>query len=243
MPSMDRTDAGLILVTLLSLKPYDSFTSVAVLQDAAPGRSCDSETRQLSRHPVNLRFLAALASGSFFAGCAPINVTDVSFSYFHLPTSTMVDVRQPITIPKETAHVTLQDGQVVAIDRLRRYEPFCELEVNDVLESEQQVRPGRFAATRIIPRQELGAQPQPVRLTANTVTANEINAASAPWILAALDDALRLNQVHFRLQSAVQPNVRELRCAGGWAFTSNVAYPTLAEMNRALGALVSIEIN
>jgi len=162
---MDRTDAGLILVTLLSLKPYDSFTSVAVLQDAAPGRSCDSETRQLSRHPVNLRFLAALASGSFFAGCAPINVTDVSFSYFHLPTSTMVDVRQPITIPKETAHVTLQDGQVVAIDRLRRYEPFCELEVNDVLESEQQVRPGRFAATRIIPRQELGAQPQPVRLT------------------------------------------------------------------------------
>ena len=243
MPSMDRTDAGLILVTLPSLKPYDSFTSVAVLQDAAPGRSCDSETRQLSRHPVNLRFLAALASGSFFAGCAPINVTDVSFSYFHLPTSTMVDVRQPITIPKETAHVTLQDGQVVAIDRLRRYEPFCELEVNDVLESEQQVGPGRFIATQIIRQQELGAKHPPALLAASTVTASESDTANATWTLASWDNPLRLNQVHFQLQSGAQPNVRELRCAGGWAFTSNVAYPTLAEMNRALGALVSIEIN
>lgn len=198
---------------------------------------------QARRRTRRSQFLPATAAGILLAGCTPIGVTDVSSSHYRLPAGTTVVVRQSITIPPGTAHVTLQDGQVVAIDRLRRYEPFCELEVNDVLESEQQVRPGRFAATRIIRRQELGAQPQPVRLTANTVTANEINAASAPWILAALDDALRLNQVHFRLQSAVQPNVRELRCAGGWAFTSNVAYPTLAEMNRALGALVSIEIN
>jgi hypothetical protein len=45
------------------------------------------------------------------------------------------------------------------------------------------------------------------------------------------------------LQSAEQANVRELRCAGGWAFISTVAHPTLAEMNRALGALISIEIS
>ena len=142
-----------------------------------------------------------------------------------------------------TLNVTLQDGQVVAIDRLRRYEPFCELEVNDVLDSEQQVRPGRFAATQIIRQQELGAKHPPALLAASTVTASESDTANATWTLASWDNPLRLNQVHFQLQSGAQPNVRELRCAGGWAFTSNVAYPTLAEMNRALGALVSIEIN
>jgi hypothetical protein len=194
-------------------------------------------------NPMNLQFFAAVTASSILAGCAPINVIDVSSSYYRLPAGTTVIVRQTITIPPETAHVTLQDGQAVGIDRLRRYEPFCELEVNDVLEREQQVRPGRFAATRIIRRQELGAQPRPARLAANTITASENDAANDPWTLALLDDALRLNQVHLRLHSATQPNVRELRCAGGWAFTSTVAYPTLAEMNRALGALVSIEIN
>jgi hypothetical protein len=181
------------------------------------------------------------AAGGLLAGCAPISVTDVSSSYYRLPASTTVVVRQTIAIPPGTAHVTLQDGQIVAIDRLRRYEPFCEIEVNDVLESEQQVRPGRFAATHIIRQQELGSERQPALLAANTVS--ESDTANATWILAALDDSLRLNQVHLRLQSAGQPNVRELRCAGGWAFISTVAYPTLAEMNRALGALISIEIN
>jgi hypothetical protein len=190
---------------------------------------------------IHLRRFLMAAAGGLLAGCAPISVTDVSSSYYRLPASTTVVVRQTIAIPPGTAHVTLQDGQIVAIDRLRRYEPFCEIEVNDVLESEQQVRPGRFAATHIIRQQELGSERQPALLAANTVS--ESDTANATWILAALDDSLRLNQVHLRLQSAGQPNVRELRCAGGWAFISTVAYPTLAEMNRALGALISIEIN
>lgn len=198
---------------------------------------------QARRRTRRSQFLPATAAGILLAGCTPIGVTDVSSSHYRLPAGTTVVVRQSITIPPGTAHVTLQDGQVVAIDRLRRYEPFCELEVNDVLDSEQQVRPGRFAATQIIRQQELGAKHPPALLAASTVTASESDTANATWTLASWDNPLRLNQVHFQLQSGAQPNVRELRCAGGWAFTSNVAYPTLAEMNRALGALVSIEIN
>lgn len=189
------------------------------------------------------QFFVAAAAGSLLAGCAPISVTDVSSSYYQLPAGTTVIVRQAITIPPETAHVTLQDGRIVTIDHLRRYEPFCEFEVNDVLESEQQVRPGRFSAARIIRQQILGTTGRPVLLAANTVAGSENDAATATILLAALDDPLRLNEVRFRLQSAEQANVRELRCAGGWAFISTVAYPTLAEMNRALGALISIEIN
>jgi len=198
---------------------------------------------QARRRTRRSQFLPATAAGILLAGCTPIGVTDVSSSHYRLPAGTTVVVRQSITIPPGTAHVTLQDGQVVAIDRLRRYEPFCELEVNDVLDSEQQVRPGRFAATQIIRQQELGAKHPPALLAASTVTASESDTANATWTLASWDNPLRLNQVHFQLQSGAQPNVRELRCAGGWAFTSNIAYPRLAEMNRALGALVSIEIN
>jgi len=192
---------------------------------------------------MNRQFFVAAAAGSLLAGCTPISVTQVSSPYFKLPATTTVIVRQTITIPPGTAHVTLQDGRIVTIDHLRRYEPFCEFEVNDVVENEQQVRPGRFAAARIIRQQLLGANGRPVLLAATTETGSENDAATATLLLAAIDDALRLNEVHLRLHSAEQPNVRELRCAGGWAFMSTVSYPTLAEMNRALGALISIEIN
>jgi hypothetical protein len=189
------------------------------------------------------QFLAVAATSCLLTGCAPVSVSDLASTYYQLPANTTVIVRQTITIPPGTAHVTLQDGHIVAIDHLRRYEPFCELEVNDVLESEQQVRPGRFAVARIIRQQILGAKDRPVLLAANTTTGNENDATTATILLAALDDTLRLNEVRFQLQSAEQANVRELRCAGGWAFISTVAHPTLAEMNRALGALISIEIS
>lgn len=189
-------------------------------------------------------FAAAAAACGLLAGCAPISVSDVASSYFQLPANTTVIVRQTITIPPGTAHVTLQDGRIV--DHLRRYEPFCQFEVNDVLESEQEVRPGRFAAARIIRQQKLyGAERQPVLLAANAVTGGENDAGIGKVLLADVSDgpSFFLNEVRLLLQSVEQPNVRELRCAGGWAFPSSVAYPTLAEMSRVLGKLISIEID
>jgi hypothetical protein len=193
---------------------------------------------------MNRQFFAAAAAGSLLAGCTPISVSDVGSQYYQLPANTAVVVRQTITIPPGTSHVTLQDGRIV--DHLRRYEPFCQFEVNDVLDSEQQVGPGRFSATRIIRQQKLyGAERQPVLLAANAVTGSENDAGIGKVLLADVSDgpSFFLNEVNFLLQSAEQPKVRELRCAGGWAFPSTVAYPTLADMNRVLGALISIEVN
>lgn len=191
---------------------------------------------------MNTKFFITAAAGSLFAGCSPISVTDSTSTYYQLPASTTVVVRQTITIPPGTAHVTLQDGRIV--DHLRRYEPFCQFEVNNVVDSEQQVRPGRFAAARIIRQQKLyGAERQPVLLAASTATVTDTGTGMG--LLANHNDgpSFLLNEVHLLLQSAEQPDVRELRCAGGWAFPSTVAYPTLAEMEHVLGKLISIEIN
>jgi hypothetical protein len=190
------------------------------------------------------QFLAVVATCCLLAGCAPIRVSDVASQYYQLPANTTVIVRQTIAIPPGTAHVTLQDGRIV--DHLRRYEPFCQFEVNHVLEAEQQVRPGRFAAARIIRQQKLyGAERQPVLLAANTVTGSANDAGIDGVLMADVSDgpSFFLNEVRLLLQSAEQAYVRELRCAGGWAFPSTVAYPTLADMNRVLGKLISIEIN
>jgi len=194
------------------------------------------------------QFLLGAAAGSLLAGCAPISVSDVASQYYQLPANTTVFVRQTIAIPPGSAHVIIQDGRILGDSYffVRRYEPFCELEVNDVIDAEQQVRPGRFGASRIIRQQKLyGAQGRALLLAANTVTESANDSGADALLMANYNDgpSFVLNEVRLRLQSAEQPQVRELRCAGGWAFPSNVAYPTLAEMNRALGTLLSIEID
>lgn len=193
---------------------------------------------------MNRQLFATVAASSLLAGCAPIGVTDVSSSYYRLPAGTTVVVRQAITIPPGTAHVTLQNGRIVTIDHLRRYESFCEFEVNDVLETEQQVRPGQFAVTQTSRQQkQYGKAGERVLLAANTAVTDADGTAGKFMFLAARDDSYWLNEVRLRLKSAEQANVRELRCAGGWALISAVEFPTLVEMNHALGALINIEIN
>lgn len=186
-------------------------------------------------------FVAIIASG-MFAGCAPISVSDVASTYYQLPADTSVVVRQAITIPPGTAHVTLQDGRV--IEFVRRYEPYCQLEVDDVLEVAQEVRPGRFTAVRIVRQQILyGAERPPVLLAFNTAAGILHDGETDPWRLASVGDgpSFVLNQVRISLRSDEQPRVRELRCAGGWAFPVSVAFPTLPEIRRVLGKLISIE--
>ncbi|NJD34146.1 MAG: hypothetical protein FIA96_04815 [Betaproteobacteria bacterium] len=196
---------------------------------------------------MNRQFFVVAAASSVVAGCTQISVTtDASSPYYQLPSNTTVIVRQTVTIPPGTAHVIIQDGRIVFANHLRRYYPYCEIEVNDVIEAEQQIRPGRFAAARIIYQQKTyGAERPPVLLAANTIAGNENDGRIGTVLLAHHNDgpSFVLNEVRLGLQSAEQPNVRELRCAGGWAFPTSVAFPTLREIDLALGALISIEID
>lgn len=195
----------------------------------------------------------SLTASCLLAACSNLHVTDPTSRYYDLPATSIVVVQQGIAIPPETSRAILQGARVVSFDKLRRYEPFCEIEVNNVFDTEQWVRPGRFTVTRV-ERQQLGAASRPVLLAGSTlmqdggavrlsgVFGRGIGASTRVGLLDNDSDTLVLNTVRLRLASAEQPNVRELRCAGGWDRMSNAVYPTLAEMRSALGPLVSIEI-
>jgi hypothetical protein len=183
----------------------------------------------------------AVAAISLLIGCASVDVTDPSSRYYEIPAGSTVVVQQAIAIPPDSAHVILQGAKVVAPEALRRYDPFCEIEVNDVFDTGQLVRPGRFSVTRVVRQQELGAVNPPV-LVAGSTWASGNGIGTGALMLSSLDAPFALNAVHLRLKSSEQPNVRELRCAAGWAIMPSAVYLTLAEMRSTLGALVSIEI-
>lgn len=188
---------------------------------------------------------AAIAANALLAGCAIHDPKDPASRYYDIPETVVVVIAEKITIPPGTAHAKLQDGQAIAHDRLRRYEPFCEIEVNDVVDTVQSIRTGRFAVSRVQRQQQWGTLAPPVLLAANSLDGTAMAGGRIGIGIGSLDDGgapLVLYTVHLRLKSDEQPNVRELRCAAGWGLLPGAAYPTLAEMRLALGPLIRIEI-
>jgi hypothetical protein len=210
------------------------------------------------RNPLLIVGCAAL-----LGACASQQTKDPGSRYFDPPDGSRVVVRQPIEIAPGFAHAVIQGGRSLAPSALRRYEPYCELEVNDVLDRAQQVRPGDFAITRVVRQQQQVGMLPANRYSASPDQAQALLLAGVGvgigvgtggrfgWNLGigfpigsrdGDDGPLAFKLVTMRLQSAAQPNVRELRCSGGWASAPDTVYPTLAEMNGALGELAEIRL-
>lgn len=183
---------------------------------------------------MKLSALIGLAAGVLLAACAAVGPDGPAARHFEIPTTASVVVRQAIVIPGGSAHAILQ-GAPVTRGELRRYEPYCEIELNDVHESEQAVRPGRFAITRVVRESLWAADDVPGRLTAlaAAVKVDCCGSTDAPYVL---------KGVRLRLHASEQPNVRELRCMAGWALAPVSLYPTVVEMREALGSFVAIEM-
>jgi hypothetical protein len=200
--------------------------------------------------------ISGAAAALLLAACVTPDATDPTSRYYEFPTTTSVVVEQEIAIPPGTAHAKLQGGATVPHAQLRRYEPHCELEVNDVLDTAQSVHPGHFAVTRIQRQQQWGALETAILLAAAAPDGEWVTAGSRiggsvgvgigfGTRVGRRDDgggSFALYSIHLRLQSAEQPNVRELRCNAGWDIMPHVQYPTLAEMRAALGPLIRIAI-
>lgn len=174
------------------------------------------------------------------SGCGLAPVTDPTSRLFDPPRGSRLVLNQELAIPAGTARVFLQDGRPVALAALRRYYPFCELEVRDVRESGvQTVRPDTFTVTHVERHLELGKRDTRVLL------------AGVGWgvgiRVGGMDkdsgSGLAMSQIRMRLHSERQPQVRRLDCTAGWADLQRTEYPTLAEMRGALGPIATLEIH
>lgn len=192
--------------------------------------------------PVTLVVTSALLA----TACTIPPVTDPASRYYDVPTGSVVSLRQDIEIPPGWARAHLQGGRIVAWAALQRYEPYCELEVNDVTATPRQfVRAGAFTVVRVRREQELGAVDSGIKLAAAGSASGLGFGRTRLTQFDSGDDGgsqLVLNEVRLQLNSPEQPQVRELRCNTGWALRPHALYPTVAEMRGTLGELASIEI-
>ncbi len=167
-------------------------------------------------------------SVAVLCSCATTAVDEGS-PYYRLPVGTNVVLQQELAVQAGHTRVFLQQGKVVAKNRLDIYRPHCDFEQHAVSDGTAVIKADRFRVTAVSSGEDLVVQSDPL--------------IHAGWNLVGEFDGVTLvnRYVQHTLSSPGQPQVMRLTCHGGFAFPGQALTPSLTEMRAALGEVVAIE--
>ena len=156
---------------------------------------------------------------------APMTLDEDSTLY-PPPAGSRFTLLQELSIPAHSAHVDLQGGKTVSLSKLNQYHPYCRLEVQDVRETPQSLRPDEFLVKRVYRQitDMAGQRPGFIRV-------QKVSDDGGPTIL--------IYHTVFELSSARQPQVRWLTCEH-WDRPALGDHLSLRQIRTALGAYFSI---
>lgn len=157
--------------------------------------------------------------------CGLLESPDPESPYYAYSTGWVVQLHQPLTIPRDAATVRLQYGEIVPRNSVQEYDPYCVVELNTVSPEPQILKMGRFEVWRV---------------TRNIET---LAASASPFIKAsqAFDGgrpSFLYYKTEFHLRDPAQPNLRSMTCAWDQMAPVNHAFMrhlTLGEIRGALG--------
>lgn len=129
---MSRVNDGFVcLSALIAITTLKLSSKSGRACDAGYERSAFGDKRQI--HPCVLTGCALLAAALAF-GCARMSGAE--------PAAGALELKRDVTIPPATAHTVFQGGRQVMAAGIEQ--PYCELEIQTVSESEQMANAGRY---------------------------------------------------------------------------------------------------
>jgi len=176
----------------------------------------------------------AFCLATVLSACAGRYQGDVNSPYYVIPSGSRAILTQPITIPPEQVGVYIQNGKVLPWHEVNAYYTHCKFQVYKRKDTEQQVTPDDFLVKRVVQDQV-----QMLRWS--------------PWQVAGMSLGMGVSMdggpslftfANFMyLSSERQPHVWRLAC-GQWAYPGTMwaEYPSIAEMRKALGDLIKLDL-
>jgi hypothetical protein len=149
--------------------------------------------------------------------------------YYTIPTGSQVIIKQPLTIPANTATVYLQNGHPVSPAEIDQYNPHCWLSSWKVLDIPQTIQPGSFVVIGVKDYEELVYQNTGL-IPASSYARNRFTDGSGPTAAE--------YKTELTIHSDSQPDIRKLVC-NHWE-DPNGRYLTTDQIHTALGQYVEI---
>lgn len=159
--------------------------------------------------------------------CQATVVGDETSSSYPPPVGSRFTLKQALTVPADSAHVTLQKGRVVNLRELDLYRPACNLYLKTVRDTGQTVAPDEFVVKRAY------------RVTTFVAHAGFVRAVGlsgqdgGPTVL--------LYRTTLDLESQRQPQVRRLVCER-WDHPALGNHLSINEIRQALGDIMTLTL-
>lgn len=172
-------------------------------------------------------------------GCTSTAVYEPSSLWYYISVGSVVELHEELVVPLRYTRVYLQDGEVWGYGQVDKYYPFCNFEVWDRKETDEQViKPDRFIVTKV----EQGWR-RIVGLDHHQLAGAAMRNRFRHWIIWK-DGPDDINRYwHYWLGSDTQPNVMRLTCYGGQGEWHAARQPTLSQVREHLGGKVTIHLN
>ncbi|MGB5439268.1 MAG: hypothetical protein WBN57_11050 [Gammaproteobacteria bacterium] len=179
-----------------------------------------------------LRYIFTLLLLSSLAGCSAGLQVETGQSLFRLLPGSDFILRADVVIPPGQIRASFQGGQ--RVNGAGEYEPRCELEVRDFAEEPQTIPAGSYRIVAVHGLDRYVTRPgENIQLAAAEVLQLASDGGDSQWYM---------RTYHMRLQSDVHPDAPALVCGGAYNYAFYVRYPTLQEMQLALGDYAGIRL-
>jgi hypothetical protein len=184
-----------------------------------------------------MKFFLSLTLSLLVSGCATsIPLTSSDPGLYTIPTGSILKLNQPLTIPALSVRTSIQGGEASAY--VDPSEPYCEIEVNTILETSKTLPAGDYKITRVL-RYEFpfsSVKPNSKMMVASTSEA-------AAWETVAMFSANSIwhYTTAFRLESNLYPDVRQLECGTVFDEGYFARHITIREFEILAGDVMSLQ--
>ena len=183
-----------------------------------------------------MKFILSLTLSLLVSGCTSIPLTSSDPGLYTIPTGSILKLNQPLTIPALKVRTSVQNGEeTVNVDP---GEPYCEFEVNTILETSITLPAGNYRIIRVL-RYEYPFSH--VRPDGKEMVASSSEATAWKTVAMASPDSIWHYTTAFRLESNLHPDIRLLEC--GTVFDSGyfARHITIREFEILAGDVMSLQ--
>ena len=182
-----------------------------------------------------MKFILILSLSLLLAACGSIPLTASDPGLNTIPTGSILKLNQPLTIPALKVRTSIQNGEATA--GVDPSEPYCEIEINTILETSTTLPAGNYKITRVLqyeyPFSSIKPDSKKMVASSDETTAWATQVASA--------DFFWHYTTAFRLESNLHPDIRQLECGAVYDSGYYARHITIREFEILAGDVMTLQ--
>ena len=170
------------------------------------------------------------------SACGSVPLTSSDPGLYTIPTGSILTLNQSLTIPALSVRISIQEGEAsVNVDPS---EPYCDIEVNTILETSTTLPAGDYKITRVLRYEYPFSSENP---SSKMMLASSSETAAWETLAMFSQDTIWHYTTAFRLESELYPDVRQLECGTVFNEGYYARHITIREFEILAGDVMSLQ--